>query len=49
VHNFAAGLGGRDLTLDLYKSLVDAVLGENRRHGFAIIDADPTLLPEADR
>nr|WP_296750849.1 pyruvate ferredoxin oxidoreductase [Thioalkalivibrio sp.] len=49
VHNFAAGLGGRDLTLDLYKSLVDAVLGEKRRHGFAIIDVDTTLLPEADR
>ena len=49
VHNFAAGLGGRDLSLDLYRRLVDAVVGDNQRKGFSIIDADPTLLPEADR
>lgn len=49
VHNFAAGLGGRDLSLDLYARLVNAVLREERPRGFAIIDADPTLLPEADR
>jgi pyruvate ferredoxin oxidoreductase alpha subunit len=49
VHNFAAGLGGRDLSMDLYGRLVDAVLGEERPGGFVIIDADPTLLPEADR
>jgi pyruvate ferredoxin oxidoreductase alpha subunit len=49
VHNFAAGLGGRDLSMDLYAQLVDAVLGQERPRGFAIIDADPTLLPESDR
>jgi len=49
VHNYAAGLGGRDLALDLYGRLVQAVFGGDRPREFAIIDADPSMLPEADR
>lgn len=49
VHNYAAGLGGRDLALDLYGRLVQAVFGAERPREFAIIDADPGMLPESDR
>ncbi|TVP87039.1 MAG: pyruvate ferredoxin oxidoreductase [Thioalkalivibrio sp.] len=49
VHNYAAGLGGRDLSLDLYSRIVQAVFGAERPREFAIIDADPALLPESDR
>ena len=49
VHNFAAGLGGRDLTLDLYGHLTQAVVGAERPREFAIIDTDLELLPESDR
>ncbi|AGA33673.1 Pyruvate:ferredoxin oxidoreductase, alpha subunit [Thioalkalivibrio nitratireducens DSM 14787] len=49
VHNFAAGLGGRDLSLDLYARLVTAATSEGDPAPFAIIDADPSLLPEEDR
>ncbi len=49
VHNYAAGLGGRDLSLDLYSRIVQAVFGAERPREFAIIDAEPDLLPESDR
>ncbi|MFO8151671.1 pyruvate ferredoxin oxidoreductase [Thioalkalivibrio sp.] len=49
VHNYAAGLGGRDLSLDLYSRIVQAAFGAERPREFAIIDADPELLPESDR
>ncbi len=49
VHNFAAGLGGRDLSLDLYERLVTTVTQAASSQPFSIIDVDTTLLPEADR
>ena len=49
VYDFAAGLGGRDLSLDLYERLVSAVTGGDAPGVFTIIDADPSLLPAEDR
>ncbi|MFP4079916.1 MAG: pyruvate ferredoxin oxidoreductase [Ectothiorhodospira sp.] len=49
VHNFAAGLGGRDLPLDLLGQLLEAVEGADGPLPFRLIDADPERLPEADR
>lgn len=49
IHNFAAGLGGRDLSLDLYRQLVTQLIPDVPAAEFSIIDADPQLLPEIDR
>jgi len=46
VHNFAAGLGGRDIPLDILPKLL-SVLSEPS--GFKIIDVDLEKLPEVDR
>ena len=57
IFNFAAGLGGRDLSLDLYQRLLQAIAPTVTEDGeiqpasreFSIIDADPSLLPVEDR
>lgn len=48
VHNFAAGLGGRDIPLDILPRLL-AVLEEPENNRFRIIDVDLEKLPPADR
>jgi len=48
VHSFAAGLGGRDVPLEIYPQLLKAVRGA-KPEGFAIIDADPANLAKEDR
>lgn len=53
VHGFAAGLGGRDIDLDLYRKL-HAVLAERvavceTAPDFSIIDVELDKLPEEDR
>jgi len=48
VHSFAAGLGGRDMPLEIYRELVAAAKAEHPRR-FSIIDADMRKLPEEDR
>jgi pyruvate ferredoxin oxidoreductase alpha subunit len=48
IHNFAIGLGGRDMPPDLYPRLMKAI--EERREGdFAIFDAELEKLPAEDR
>lgn len=48
VHAFAAGLGGRDMPLGLYRAVVERVLHDKPPTRFCIIDADETRLPEED-
>lgn len=48
VHNFAAGLGGRDIPLEIMPKLL-AVLEEPSDRSFRIIDVDLEKLPEEDR
>jgi pyruvate ferredoxin oxidoreductase alpha subunit len=49
IYNVAAGLGGRDMSLELYRRLVDLIASGREPEPFCIIDADPMLLPEEDR
>ena len=48
VHGYAAGLGGRDLPLDLYGRLLAAV-GKGDPEPFAIFDVDLDKLATEDR
>ncbi|HDN27036.1 MAG TPA: pyruvate ferredoxin oxidoreductase [Thioploca sp.] len=48
VHNFAAGLGGRDIPLDILPTLL-SVLNDPSDRRFRIIDANLEKLPEEDR
>jgi pyruvate ferredoxin oxidoreductase alpha subunit len=48
VHNFAAGLGGRDVPLEILPKLL-SVLNEPTDRQFKIIDVDLEKLPEEDR
>jgi pyruvate ferredoxin oxidoreductase alpha subunit len=48
VHSFAAGLGGRDVPLEIYPRLVEAALG-GRPEAFRIFDVNLDILPEHDR
>jgi pyruvate ferredoxin oxidoreductase alpha subunit len=48
VHNFAVGLGGRDIPLDIYPRLMAAVKSPTGE-SFAVFDAILDKLPEADR
>jgi pyruvate ferredoxin oxidoreductase alpha subunit len=48
VHNFAVGLGGRDIPLDIYPRLLCAIDTEQPIR-FSIVDADLEKLPEEDR
>jgi pyruvate ferredoxin oxidoreductase alpha subunit len=48
VHNFAVGLGGRDVPLDLYPRLL-AALAEEQPVRFRILDVDLDKLPEEDQ
>ncbi len=48
VHNFAAGLGGRDIPLEIYPRLLKAAEGA-RAERFAIIDVELAKLPKEDR
>ncbi len=49
VHNYAAGLGGRDLPLDLAPRLVKAAAGSKAPERFTIFDADVGKLAPEDR
>jgi pyruvate ferredoxin oxidoreductase alpha subunit len=48
VHNFAAGLGGRDIPLEILPTLL-ATLNEPSDRRFKIIDVELEKLPEEDR
>lgn len=48
IHNFAAGLGGRDIPLEILPKLL-AVLEKPTDRNFRIIDVDLNKLPEEDR
>lgn len=48
VHNFAAGLGGRDLPLELYPKLLAAISTQAPTR-FSIIDLEPDRLAPEDR
>lgn len=48
IHNFAVGLGGRDIPLDIYPRLIAAVKAPSG-DPFAIFDVNLDKLPEADR
>jgi pyruvate ferredoxin oxidoreductase alpha subunit len=48
VHNFAAGLGGRDMPLEIYPRLVEASKAKEATH-FAILDVDLGKVAEEDR
>lgn len=48
VHAFAVGLGGRDVPLDVYPRLLEA-LGSPRPERFRILDVELEKLPEEDR
>jgi pyruvate ferredoxin oxidoreductase alpha subunit len=47
VHNFAVGLGGRDIPLEILARLLTAIEGKPSR--FAIFDVDLSRLPEEER
>ncbi len=47
IHNFAVGLGGRDVPLSTYRGLLEAI--EKGPTRFAIFDVDLSLLPEEER
>ncbi len=47
VFNFAVGLGGRDVPLEIYPRLLDAV-DAGRGSDFDILDLDPSKLPAED-
>ncbi|MEW6120144.1 MAG: pyruvate ferredoxin oxidoreductase [Pseudomonadota bacterium] len=48
VHNFAVGLGGRDIPLETYPRLLQAVATQAPQP-FALFDVDPGKLPVEDR
>jgi len=48
IHNFAVGLGGRDIPLDIYPRLMAAIKVPSPA-SFAVFDANMDKLPEADR
>jgi pyruvate ferredoxin oxidoreductase alpha subunit len=48
IHNFAAGLGGRDMPLDLYPRLLARIAHEAPVQ-FAIFDLEPERLPPQER
>jgi pyruvate ferredoxin oxidoreductase alpha subunit len=48
VHNFALGLGGRDMPLEIYPRLLDSIAA-GKAARFSIFDADLNKLPEEDR
>ena len=49
VHNYAIGLGGRDVPLEFYPRLIEAVTNGKRHDGFAIFDVEVAKLPREDR
>ncbi len=48
VHNFAVGLGGRDVPLEIYPHLLKAIEAEHPHH-FAVFDVALEKLPAEDR
>jgi hypothetical protein len=48
VHNFAAGLGGRDMPLTIYPRLLEAAKAKQATR-FAILDVDLSKVAEEDR
>ncbi len=48
LHNFAAGLGGRDMPLEIFPQLPEATRARDATR-FAIIDVDTTKIAEEDR
>ncbi|GAB6039755.1 pyruvate ferredoxin oxidoreductase [Endothiovibrio diazotrophicus] len=49
VHSLAVGLGGRDIPLDIYPRILDAVAAAETPIRFSVFDADLNKLPEEDR
>ena len=49
VHSLAVGLGGRDVPLDIYPRILDAVAAAEEPIRFRVFDADLSKLPEEDR
>jgi pyruvate ferredoxin oxidoreductase alpha subunit len=49
VHGFAAGLGGRDVPLELYRTLHQRIAAAERAIHFEIIDTELDRLPAEDR
>jgi pyruvate ferredoxin oxidoreductase alpha subunit len=49
LHNYAVGLGGRDIPLELLPRLAQAVRGAETPEPFRIFDINLELLPEEDR
>ena len=48
VHNFAAGLGGRDMPLEIYQRLLEQITPAKPAH-FAILDVELNKLPPEER
>ena len=48
IHNFAAGLGGRDMPLEIFPKLLEATRARDATR-FAIIDVDTAKIAEEDR
>ena len=48
IYNYTVGLGGRDIPVELYPQLIDA-LKEAEDGDFAIFDVELEKLPEEDR
>ncbi len=49
IHNFALGLGGRDMPMELLPRLLTHVQANPQGSGFHIFDVELTRLPEEDR
>lgn len=48
IHNFAAGLGGRDMPLEIFPKLLEATRARDATR-FAIIDVDTVKIAAEDR
>ena len=48
IYSFAVGLGGRDVPLELYQHVLDAI-AQGGDNGFRVFDADLSKLPPEDR
>jgi pyruvate ferredoxin oxidoreductase alpha subunit len=48
VHNYAIGLGGRDIPLDIYRRLLEGIQSETPS-GFRIFDLEPERLEVSER
>ncbi|KAF0117414.1 MAG: porAH [Rhodospirillaceae bacterium] len=49
IHNYAVGLGGRDVPIEIYPRLVEAITRADEPAWFEIFDLEPEKLPVEDR